>query len=51
MSTGIAVVRKVHALDGNGGTVDDDALFCVVVEEPIAALHCTSRIGVDPRAH
>ena len=51
MSTRIAVVREVHAFDGNGGTVDDDPLFGVVVKEPVAALHGTSGGGMNARAN
>ena len=37
----------MHTLDDHGGSVNDDALLGVVVQHPIAALHGTTRVGVD----
>ena len=43
VSTRIPVVGEVHALDVDGCSIHDDALLAVVVQNPIAALHGTSR--------
>ena len=48
VSTGVTVVRQVHAFDEDGCSVHDDALLGVVVKDPIAALHGPSGGGVNP---
>ena len=42
MRSGIAVVSKVHPFDGDRGPVHNDTLFGVVMQHPIAALHCST---------
>ena len=50
MGSGVAVVSQLHALNNDGGSVNDDPLLGVVVKHPFASLHGTARSGMHARA-